>query len=134
MISAFVIAATVIIMLVIRAYLFDPFKKIPGPSSYPFIGVLFKILEYDSKSLIHELFNGFATKYGKICRITVLGDAIILISDVESAKKILTDQTKFVRTAEFQDAIADLAPHSLFAVCNVNARCLPATNGNDTVN
>ncbi|KAJ3321602.1 hypothetical protein HDV06_004017 [Boothiomyces sp. JEL0866] len=101
--------------------LFHPLSKLPSTPAYPFLLHLLHPLYYNklktknSAQMHVHLTLEIAKKYGPIVNYDspILGQRV-LISRAEDAKRILTDQTNYVRGSLFEDMFEGLLDHALF--------------------
>ncbi|KAJ3258563.1 hypothetical protein HK103_003523 [Boothiomyces macroporosus] len=101
--------------------LLNPLSRMPSTPSYPFLLHLFHPLYFNklktkNSAQIHvHLTIEIAEKYGPIVNYDspILGQRV-LISKAEDAKRILTDQTNFVRGGLFEELFEGMIDHALF--------------------
>ena len=82
----------------------------PGPWPLPFVGNIFAI----NTSKIHLTFNDLLLKYGSLFRVSLLGEEIYVINDINMARKAFLGE-------EYADIFADkpntfLGKYLLFGV------------------
>ena len=60
-------------------------RKIPGPTSYPFIG---NILQLDPKQP-HETFRKWAKQYGNVMKVNLFGEDIVIANSFEAINEVV---------------------------------------------
>lgn len=94
LISLLIFLSVLVYWMGVSSYSLVSHVNLPGPKPFPFIGNLYEaVYKYDG---LHNAFMAYDKKYGKVYKLFLGRDPIIVVTDLEIIKRILvTDFDKF---------------------------------------
>lgn len=95
------------------------FGKLPGPPTFPFVGT-YQLFQYNPFKL-HQFFTDVTRKYGPLVRVSIGTRKLVVITDAEAAKHILTTPTEFCRDNRLQSIWKGIAKYALFLIPNTES-------------
>jgi len=85
---------------------------LPGPPGWPIVGNAFQI----DVPRIHRILENWAKKYGSIYKVSLMGQAAVVVSDVEIIEKVLRARPKaFRRTGAIERVFAEMGTAGVFS-------------------
>ncbi|KAJ3206439.1 hypothetical protein HDU67_008166 [Dinochytrium kinnereticum] len=87
--------------------------SIPGPTEYPLVGNAPIVIRYARRKKGHELRDLVRAKHGNIYKFTLFGFQLVMVSDAEAARRILTGD-EFFRTGKALEFCEGIFRYGLF--------------------